>query len=260
VYAQQVNGSALRYADSFEEVEIERSIGIFFPAFNEAENIGPLLDEAVRELAALTRDFEIVVVDDGSSDRTAEIVRSYAERHPQVRLVSHPTNLGYGHALRTGLATTRGDAIALVDGDRQFRIGDLRLLVDRLDEADVVAGYRIVRADPRSRLFIARVYKIVLRTLFGLPVRDPDCGFKLFSRKVVDAITPQLVSRSAFISPEIVIRSRLAGFKIVEVGVPHHPRVAGRPAGATPRVIARTLSEIVRLRRSLGRSRRPSPS
>jgi glycosyltransferase involved in cell wall biosynthesis len=230
-------------------------IGIFFPAFNEEENIGPLLDEAVRDLAVMAERFEIVVVDDGSTDRTAEIVREYAVRHPQVRLVSHPANLGYGHALRTGLDQTRGDAVALVDGDRQFRIADLATLVERLGDADVVAGYRIVRADPRSRLLIARVYKTVLNALFQVGVRDPDCGFKVFSRKVVDTIAPQLVSRSAFISPEMVIRSKLAGFTIVEVGVPHYPRVAGRPKGATPKVIARTLGEIARLRRSLARQR-----
>jgi glycosyltransferase involved in cell wall biosynthesis len=232
---------------------IQDSLGIFFPAFNEEENIGPLLDEAVRELGKLTASFEIVVVDDGSTDRTADIVRGYAERHPQVRLVSHPTNRGYGHALRTGFASTRGDAVALIDGDRQFRIADLALLIERWEDADVIVGYRIVRADPRSRLIIARIYKTVLRSLFKLGIRDPDCGFKLFKRNVVDTITPQLVSRSAFISPEIVIRSQLAGFKIVEVGVPHHPRIAGKPAGATPKVIARTLSEIARLRRSLAR-------
>jgi glycosyltransferase involved in cell wall biosynthesis len=245
-------------ADS--EVAIARSLGIFFPAFNEAENLGPLLDEAVRDLSALTEDFEIVVVDDGSRDSTRDIVREYSERHAQVRLVSHPENLGYGHALRTGFTTTRGDAIALVDGDRQFRIADLAALLEQLGEADVVAGYRIVRADPRSRLVIAQIYKVVLRAVFGLRVRDPDCGFKLFSRAVVDAITPQLVSRSAFISPEMLIRSQLAGFRIKQVGVPHHPRVAGKPKGATPKVIARTLGEIVRLRRSLGRRRPPSPS
>jgi glycosyltransferase involved in cell wall biosynthesis len=207
---------------------------VFFPAFNEEENIGPLLDEAVRDLAPLAEKFEIVVVDDGSSDRTAEIARQYAERHREIRLVSH---------------------VALIDGDRQFRVADLKLLVDRLNEGDVVAGYRIVRADPRSRLFIAKVYKRVLRAVFGLPVRDVDCGFKLFRRSVVDAIAPQLVSRSAFISPELLIRSHRAGFSIVEEGVPHHPRVAGRPKGATPKVIARTLSEIWRLRRSLRRER-----
>jgi len=198
-------------------------------------------------------------VNDGSVDRTADIVRTYAERHPQVRLVSHPTNLGYGHALRTGFASTRGDAVALIDGDRQFRIADLSLLLERWDDADVIVGYRIVRADPRTRLLIARVYKTVLRSLFSLGVRDIDCGFKLFKRNVVDSITPQLVSRSAFISPEIVIRSQLGGYKVVEVGVPHHPRTAGKPQGATPKVIARTLTEILRLRRSLGRKRQPSP-
>jgi glycosyltransferase involved in cell wall biosynthesis len=227
---------------------------------NEEENIGPLLDEALHDLAQVASSFEIVVVDDGSRDGTADVVRSYAERHPNVRLVSHPTNLGYGHALRTGLDQTRGDAVALVDGDRQFRIADLKLLLDRIGDADVVAGYRLVRRDPKSRLLIAKVYKRVLQAVFGLHLRDADCGFKLFRRSVVDTIAPQLVSRSAFISPELLIRARLAGCSIVEVGVPHHPRVAGRPKGASPKVIARTLSEIWRLRRSLGRSSSKAPA
>jgi glycosyltransferase involved in cell wall biosynthesis len=229
-----------------------RLLSCSFPAYNEGENIGPLLDEALAELGRLAASFEIVVVDDGSSDDTSEVVRSYAARHPQVRLVVHPQNLGYGHALRSGLTHARGDAIALIDGDRQFRIADLGSLVAKLPDNDFVLGYRIKRADPWHRLVIAKVYHRLLGSVFGLHVRDVDCAMKLYGRAVVDAILPELESRSAFISPELVIRAQRAGFRrFEEVGVTHHPRVAGKPGGATPKVIARTLGEIFRLRRSL---------
>jgi glycosyltransferase involved in cell wall biosynthesis len=222
-----------------------------FPVFDEEENIGPLLDEALSTLGGFAESFEIVVVDDGSRDGTADVVRAYAERHPEVRLVVHPSNLGYGLALRSGLSHSRGDPVAFVDGDRQFRIADLARLFERLDQADVVAGRRIKRADPWHRLVIARVYHVVLRSVFGLRLHDADCGFKLYRRAVIDDIVPKLESRAAFVSPELLIRAQAAGYRIDEVPVPHHPRVAGRPGGAAPRVIARTLGEIVRLRRTL---------
>lgn len=190
-------------------------------------------------------------MDDGSTDGTARVVQSVAEREPRVRLVAHPTNLGYGHAVRSGLSHTRGELAAFSDGDRQFRVADLALLFDRLDEADIVAGHRVKRADPWHRLVIARVYHRVLRLVFGLRLHDVDCGFKLYRRDVIDTIVPKLESGGAFVSAELLIRAKTAGYRIVEVPVPHYPRVAGRPKGASPRVIARTLREIRRLRKSL---------
>ena len=229
------------------------ALSVAFPAFNEADNVGPLLDEALQALPAMADSFEVILVDDGSKDDTAQLVRDYASRHPHVRLVVHPTNLGYGHALRTGLTHAKGDAVALVDGDRQFRIADLAGLVDLLRSHDAVWGYRIKRADPWHRLFIARAYHRILKSVFDVHLRDVDCGMKLFRRQVVDAVLPHLESRSAFISPELAIRADHAGFRVGEIGVTHHPRVAGKPGGATPRVIARTVGEIMRLRRSLGK-------
>lgn len=230
---------------------IVRLISCVFPAWNEEENIGPLLEETLASLPAFADDIDVVVVDDGSTDSTARVVQDVAERDSRVRLVAHPSNLGYGHALRSGLTHSRGDAVAFVDGDRQFRIADLARLVELFDEADIVAGHRIRRADPWHRLVIARVYHVVLRLVFGLRLHDVDCAFKLYRREVIDTIVPKLESGGAFASAELLIRAETAGYRIAEVPVPHYPRIAGRPKGASPRVIARTLSEIRRLRKSL---------
>jgi glycosyltransferase involved in cell wall biosynthesis len=226
-------------------------LSVSFPAWNEEENIGLLLDEALEALPLMADDFEIVVVNDGSTDTTADIVADYAAAHTQVRLISHETNLGYGHALRSGLEHAKGDAIAIIDGDRQFKVADLSALLKLLPDNDVVIGYRIKRMDPPHRLFIAGVYHRVLKAAFQLHVRDVDCGMKLYRREVVDTLLPSLESRAAFISPELVIRSRHAGYRIAEAGVPHYPRVAGESKGATPKVVARTIGEILKLRRSL---------
>ncbi|HVL80487.1 MAG TPA: glycosyltransferase family 2 protein [Actinomycetota bacterium] len=238
------------------------SLSCFFPVFNEEENIGPLLEEALATLPAFAERFEIIVVDDGSTDATPSVVERYVARHPEVRCERHPANLGYGHALQTGLRASRMDAVFFTDGDRQFRIGDLDRLVPRFGpEVPIVVGYRIKRNDPWHRLVVARVYHLVLRAVFDLRLHDVDCAFKLIGRPVLDRFLDDLRSRSAFISPELMIRSREAGYGIVEVGVPHHPRPAGRPKGATPKVIWRTIREIVRMRRELraGRSTSGKP-
>ena len=237
-----------------------RFLSCFFPAFNEEENIAAVLDEALATLPRFADGFEVIVVNDGSSDRTADVVTEYAAGRPEgdqrVRLVSHEVNRGYGEALRSGLAAARGDTVFFTDADRQFRIADLRRLLDHYGRSPFVVGYRLKRNDPWHRLVVARVYHAVLKRVFGLRLRDVDCAFKLFSREVLDRVRPDLVSRSAFISPELLIRAQNAGVTITEVGVPHYPRAAGRPKGATPKVIARTVKEIVVMRRRLGGSDR----
>lgn len=229
-----------------------RFLSCFFPAFNEEENIAALLEEALATLPRFAEEFEVIVVDDGSSDRTADVVASYAGEGERVRLVSHDVNRGYGEALRSGLAAARGDTVFFTDADRQFHLDDIERLLEQYGRSPFVVGYRLKRNDPRHRLFVARVYHATLKAVFGLRVRDVDCAFKLLDRGALDAIRPQLVSRSAFISPELLIRAQMAGVTITEVGVPHYPRAAGRPKGATPKVIARTIKEIFVMRRRLG--------
>lgn len=239
--------------DANREFEINKIefLSCFFPAFNEQENITAALDEAMQTLPRFAQRFEIVVVNDGSSDDTATIVAAYGVEHPEVRLVSHETNLGYGHALRTGFEASKGDAVFFTDADRQFRLEEIDRLIGAFETHPVSVGFRIKRNDPWHRLVVAAVYHTVLRVLFKLKVHDVDCAFKLFRRDVLDVVVPELKSRSAFISPELMIRARNHGFGVAEAGVNHHPRTAGRPKGATPTVIARTISEIIRLRPEL---------
>jgi glycosyltransferase involved in cell wall biosynthesis len=227
------------------------SLSCFFPAYNEEPNVARLLDEVVATLPQFADHWEAVIVDDGSTDRTASIVRDYAALHPEIRLVEHKNNLGYGHALQTGLKESTGEAVFFTDADLQFHLSDIGALLPAFEDADVVIGYRIKRRDPWHRLVVAGVYHTVLRTMFDLHVRDIDCAFKLFDRQVVDALVGELESRSAFISPELVIRAQIAGFRITEVGVTHYPRTAGKSGGASLKVISRTIREMRRLRADL---------
>ena len=233
-------------------------LSYFFPAHNEAENLEPLIDEALQALPVLAETFEIIVVDDGSRDATPELADRLAAAHPGVvRAVHHPTNLGYGAALRSGFGAARFEHIAFTDGDRQFRVADLGRLTARIAAADspaVVAGFRIRRADPFVRSLYANLYRLANRIFFGLRVRDVDCACKLFRREALDGI--RVESDGAFFSAEFLIKLRESGRAVAEVGVPHHPRTAGRPTGAKPSVVFRDFVNSLDV--DPGESERPS--
>ena len=225
-------------------------LSYFFPAHNEEANLEGLVAEALETLPGLAGTFEIVIVNDGSKDRTGAIADELTAAHPGVvRAVHHPTNLGYGAALRSGFRASRHDLIAFTDGDRQFRVADLARLTSRLaaaDAPDVVVGYRIKRADPLVRTVYARIYRFANRVWFGLKVRDVDCACKLFRREALEGIAVE--SGGAFFSAELLIKLRAAGRSVVEVGVPHHPRTAGSPTGAKPSVVFRAVRDFWWLR------------
>jgi glycosyltransferase involved in cell wall biosynthesis len=234
-------------------------LSYFFPAHNEEANLEGLVDEALQTLPSLADTFEIVIVDDGSRDRTAQIADDLTAAHPGiVRAVHHPTNRGYGAALRSGFGAARFDHVAFTDGDRQFRVADLDGLIARLaaaDRPDVVVGYRIKRADPLVRTLYARAYRIANRIFFGLRVRDVDCACKLFRREALEGIAVE--SGGAFFSAELLIKLQVAGRPVAEVGVPHHPRTAGSPTGAKPSVVFRAVRDfwLLRLRMWANRER-----
>jgi glycosyltransferase involved in cell wall biosynthesis len=225
-------------------------LSYFFPAHNEEANLRPLVEEAMAALPALAEAWEILIVDDGSRDATPAIADELAAASPgRVRVVHHPTNLGYGAALRSGLGAARHDLVAFTDGDRQFRVADLGRLLSRLaepDNPDVVVGYRISRADPLVRTVYARLYRLANRIFFGLTVRDVDCACKLFRRAALDGL--RIESGGAFFSAELLIKLRASGRTVAEVGIPHYPRTAGSPTGAKPSVVLRAVRDFWALR------------
>ena len=225
-------------------------LSFFFPAHNEEENIEGLVREALDTLPTIAETFEIIAVNDGSRDRTRVLADDLTAAHPGiVRAVHHPTNLGYGAALRSGFAAARYELVAFIDGDRQFRVEDVGRLTERLaaaDRPDVVVGYRIRRADPIVRTLYARAYRLANRLFFGLKVRDVDCACKLFRREALEGI--RVESDGAFFSAELLIKLRAAGRSVVEVGVPHYPRTAGSPTGAKPTVVFRAVRDFWRTR------------
>jgi len=233
-----------------------QELSLFFPCHNEADNLEALVADALAALPALATAYEVILVDDGSRDDTARVAERLVQRHGGiVRLVRHEINRGYGGALRSGFAAARYDYLAYTDGDRQFRVADLACLVERAEatHAPVVIGYRLQRADPLLRLIYATFYRIANRIWFGLRVRDVDCAAKLFRRDALRGISVH--SDGAFFSAELLIRLRVAGVKISEVGVPHYPRTAGSPTGARLSVIARAIRDFWSLRIGLWANR-----
>ena len=224
------------------------ALSYFFPAHNEAANLRGLVEEALQTLPALAEVYEIIIVNDGSRDETPAIADELAAAHAQVRAVHHPTNLGYGAALRSGFAAASHDHLAFTDGDRQFKVADLGRLIDRLGggDADAVVGYRIRRADPLVRTVYAKLYRLANVIFFGLKVRDVDCACKLFTRASLDGVNVE--SGGAFFSAELLIKLRARGRRLAEVGVPHYPRTAGSPTGAKPQVVFRAVRDFWALR------------
>lgn len=234
-------------------------LSYFFPAHNEEANVAGLVDEALAVLPTLADTFEIIIVNDGSRDRTRAIADELTAAHPGVvRAVHHPVNRGYGAALRSGFGAARHELVAFTDGDRQFHVADLGRLTERFaepDRPDVVAGFRIKRADPLIRTLYARAYRLANRIFFGLRVTDVDCACKLFRREALAGLAVE--SGGAFFSAELLIKLRAAGRTVVEVGVPHHPRTAGSPTGAKPSVVFRAVRDfwLLRLRMWSNRAR-----
>jgi glycosyltransferase involved in cell wall biosynthesis len=224
-------------------------VSFVLPAYNEEANISRALESTVAAATRYCAAYEVVVVDDGSSDRTAELVELAARHDASIRLMSHGTNLGYGQALRTGFDNAALDFVFFTDADNQFDMDELPLLLTWADEADVVAGFRKQRCDPLMRRMNAWAWNRLVRLLFYVPVRDIDCAFKLFRRSALTNV--RIESGGAMINTEIMVKLSRAGRTVVEVGVTHHPRTAGDAHGANLRVILRAFREVTRMYPSL---------
>ncbi len=224
---------------------LDSTLSVVLPAHNEEANIEFVVRRCLEVLPHLVRDFEIVVVDDGSRDATPQIVDRLAAEDSRVIALHHEVNRGYGDALMTGFAHTRGDYVMFMDSDRQFDIADLERLLPYVGRYDIVAGYRIRRRDPPLRLLYARIFNLAVRLFFGLHLRDVDCAFKVFRGDLLRGI--HLEFGGALINTEILAKARRRGATLTEVGVHHYPRLVGKQSGGTFRVVFRAMRNFLRL-------------
>ena len=219
------------------------AFSLVLPAHNEADNIEIVVRRALQVLPEYFNSFEIIIVDDGSKDRTGEIAEQLAREDPHVRVVRHTRNRGYGGALTSGFNASTGEHVMFMDSDRQFDISDITRLFPFISSHEIVAGFRMVRQDKLHRRVFAEVFNLVVRVLFGVHLRDIDCAFKIFDGDLIRSL--ELSSPGALINTEIQAKSRRQGANLQQVGVRHFPRVAGEATGGSPRVILRAMKETV---------------
>jgi glycosyltransferase involved in cell wall biosynthesis len=222
------------------------SISVFFPAYNDEGSIAGMVETALALLPRHADDYEVIVVNDGSGDGTAAVLDALALRHPLVRIVHHPQNRGYGGALRTGFANAAKDWVFYTDGDGQYDVTELERLISLMsDDVDVVNGYKIKRSDDRRRIVLGAIYKFLARMLFGLPIRDVDCDFRLMRRAAIQGI--DLVSTSGVVCTEMIYKLTRAGCVFAETPVHHYPRRHGRSQFFTLRRVAKTALDFFAL-------------
>lgn len=223
------------------------SLSVFFPAYNDAGTIASLVISAVKTAATLTPDFEVLVINDGSTDDTAAILDELARVYPQhVRIIHHPVNRGYGGALRSGFAHARKDLVFYTDGDAQYDPAELAAFVAAASvDVDVVQGFKLGRSDNLARKVVGRVYHRFVKLAFGLRIRDTDCDFRLIRRSVLERV--HLEHTSGVICVELVRKLQDAGARFVEVGVHHYPRLHGRSQFFKVSAVLRTLRDLAGL-------------
>lgn len=219
-------------------------LSIFFPFWNEENNIQKVVLDAIPVAEKMASKWEIIMVNDGSSDKTGEIAESLAKKNKNLKAISLHPNRGYGAALRAGFENSQYKYIVFTDGDLQFDFSEVDKFVEKIENSDMVIGYRKTRRDKKifKRLLLMNLLKIWDFILFGFHFKDIDCGFKMFKREALDKIMP-LRSEGAMITTEILAKSKMKKLKIVQVGVEHYPRMHGIQTGANLFVIIRAVLE-----------------
>lgn len=222
-------------------------LSVFFPAYNDSGTIASLVIRSVQVAATLTPDFEVIVVNDGSTDDTPRILEELARVYPRhVRIVHHPQNRGYGGALRSGFAAASKDWVFYTDGDAQYDPAEMTVLWAQMTpEVDWVNGWKISRADPLHRIIIGRIYHHTVKLLFGLQVRDVDCDFRLMRRRIFDVV--HLEKSSGVICLEMMKKFQDAGFRVAQTPVHHYHRAYGKSQFFNFRRVFRTGVDVMKL-------------
>ena len=221
------------------------SISVFFPCYNEQDNITGVVEKSLAVLEKLNADFEVIIVDDGSSDGTSKIADELAGGNDRVKVVHHGVNRGYGAALQSGFKAATKELVFYTDGDGQFDIKEMPALLGLMEQYDIVSCYRLNRQDNLVRKINGWCWTKLVCLLFGMKIRDIDCAFKLYKREIFDNI--KLVSTGALIDAEILARAAGKGYRVEQQGVHHYPRPAGAQTGANLRVILRAFKELFSL-------------
>jgi glycosyltransferase involved in cell wall biosynthesis len=220
------------------------SISVFFPFHNEQENVRRVYESACEILKRMGLDYEIILIDDGSKDQTPQIVDAIAASDSRVKVVHHPVKSGYGAALQSGFRAATKALVFYTDGDGQFDLNELPPLLPLMKEYDIVSCYRINRKENARRRLYAFLWTWLICTLFGLKIRDMNCAFKLYKRKIFDVI--KMESKGTLLNSEILARAKRRGFTMTQVGVHHYPRAAGK-AGPKTKVIFKAFWELGRI-------------
>jgi len=224
------------------------TLSVFFPAYYDEGNIAKVVTKAVEVLEELKlKDYEVVVIEDGSPDKTGEVADEMARKFPKVRVIHHEKNMGYGATLKDGFTSAKLDYVFYTDGDNQFDLDELKKFVAMLPFTDIVVGYRKKKQYSLYRKFTSLCYNYLLKLIFGLDYWDIDCAFKIFPTKLFREI--KIDSVDAFIDAEIMLKAHLRGYKTVEMGVTHLPRIDGVSTGARPSVIIGTIKEVFQYRK-----------
>ena len=206
-----------------------------------------LVKKAIDVLEKLKLEYEIILVNDGSTDGTKEKTEKLAKENPRIKAINHPKNLGYGEALKSGFYNAKYDTIVYTDGDGQFDFSEVTKFLEKIKDYDLVIGYRIKRQDPFFRILFNKGWKLSLLAFFGLTLKDVDCGFKMIRKSVLEKIPHLESSRGAMINAELAIKAKKYGFKVTQTGVNHYPRLSGKPTGAGIKVIVKSFLDLLRL-------------
>jgi glycosyltransferase involved in cell wall biosynthesis len=227
-------------------------LSVFLPAYNEEENVPVVVEKILNVLPGVADEYEVIIVNDGSQDRTGEVSEELSLAHPCVRVINHEVNRGYGGALRSGFRAARYPWVAFIDSDDQFDFADIEQFLPFTQSADLILGYRLQRADSAIRRLYTFGWALIPRLVLGLDVKDYSCGFKLIKKSVIEAIEP-LQGEEKVYQIELLVKAKRKGFRFAEVGVHHYPRVFGKQTGASLKVVFRSIREMFDLYRRLRR-------